>query len=360
MTRSLQAVTCRRPSAPESAADRRRLGPETSPGAAPTGVEDHPRSAAGFPSSPQAAPAGLLAVADVADARYRQPQPRASLDPVVTGNGDRPRFESFSGCGGGVYARLGVLTPGPAGGPPARVTATAVELAKQVGALLASAGDDIAEFEWALDGLVRHAYRDPDALREALAPVVARRWWATADDSHWPRLDTLFGGPRHGVLDTRAGLDLLLATLHDKVRTAALLDAVRPGPGEHECPHGGLSRVLDARLREVAYRLRTEPLPLLLATPTRSTGLLEPEDLVARLAEYRRLDARVCATDFAQALLRVRTDDRTAAGDAARRAWALGTREGARLARRLSTADPGGRTGARWPRAAPVSEAVAA
>lgn len=58
---------------------------------------------------------GLLAVADVAAARYHQPLLRASLDPVVTGNGDRLRFESFSGCGG-VYARLDVLAPGLDGG----------------------------------------------------------------------------------------------------------------------------------------------------------------------------------------------------------------------------------------------------
>ncbi|MFI8241675.1 SWIM zinc finger family protein [Streptomyces sp. NPDC085866] len=115
MTRSLQAVAYRRPSALESAADGRRLGLETSRGATPTGVQDHPRFFAGFLTSPQIAAAALLAVADVAAARYYQPQLRASLDPVVTGNGDRLRFESFSGCGG-VYARLDVLTPGLDGG----------------------------------------------------------------------------------------------------------------------------------------------------------------------------------------------------------------------------------------------------
>lgn len=53
----------------------------------------------------------MLAVADVASARYYQRTLRASLDPVVTGNGDRLRFESFSGCCG-VYARLDVLPDG--------------------------------------------------------------------------------------------------------------------------------------------------------------------------------------------------------------------------------------------------------
>lgn len=111
MTRSTQAVTYRRPSALESAAGARQLGLETSRGATPSGPRDHPRFFAGFLTAPQVASAGLLAVADVAAARYYQRQLRASLDPVVTGSGDRLRFESFSGCGG-VYARLDVLAQG--------------------------------------------------------------------------------------------------------------------------------------------------------------------------------------------------------------------------------------------------------
>ncbi|MGI5406701.1 SWIM zinc finger family protein [Streptomyces chartreusis] len=115
MTRSLQAVAYRRPSVLESAAGRQLLGLETSRGATPMGVKDHPQFFAGFLTSPQVASAALLAVADVAAARYYQQQLRASLDPVVTGNGDRLRFESFSGCCG-VYARLDVLEPGLDGG----------------------------------------------------------------------------------------------------------------------------------------------------------------------------------------------------------------------------------------------------
>jgi len=115
MTRSLQAVAYTRPSTLESAPGGRRLGLETSRGATPRGVVDHPRFFAGFLTSPQVASAGLLAVADVAGARYYQQQLRSSLDPVVTGNGDRLRFESFSGCGG-VYARLDVLEAGLDGG----------------------------------------------------------------------------------------------------------------------------------------------------------------------------------------------------------------------------------------------------
>lgn len=73
------------------------------------GEEAHPRFFQGFLSHPQVASAGLLCVADVAAARYDQPQRSGYCDPVVTGNGDRLRFESFSGCCG-VYARLDMLS----------------------------------------------------------------------------------------------------------------------------------------------------------------------------------------------------------------------------------------------------------
>ncbi|MFG2886460.1 DUF6493 family protein [Streptomyces sp. NPDC048297] len=241
-----------------------------------------------------------------------------------------------AGAGSEMYVE--VLPPVPEPVRLAPAPRTAAEVAEEVGALLASDGD-VAVFERALDGLVRHAYQDPEALREALAPVIATRWWASEGHVQWPRADDLFGNTR-GALDAREALDLLLATVHGTVRTATLHDAVRRGPGGHECPHSPLARAFDARLREVAYRLRTDPMPLLLATPTWSTGLLEPDELVARLAEYRRLDARVSATDFAQALLRVRREDRAAAEEAARRARALGSPEGARLARWLSADNP--------------------
>ncbi|MFD6415934.1 SWIM zinc finger family protein [Streptomyces sp. NPDC060194] len=102
-----------RPSALTStgAGTARTLGLETAGGLTPTGPEAHPQFFAGFLSAPQAAARALLAVADVAAARYYRRDRPASLDPVVTGNGDRLRFESFSGCCG-VYARLDVLPDG--------------------------------------------------------------------------------------------------------------------------------------------------------------------------------------------------------------------------------------------------------
>ncbi|MFF7077728.1 SWIM zinc finger family protein [Streptomyces lavendulae] len=111
MTRTAHTFAYARPSALTAAGTGQALGLETAGGLTPSGAEAHPRFFAGFLGAPQAAARALLAVADVAAARYYRRTLRASLDPVVTGNGDRLRFESFSGCCG-VYARLDVLPEG--------------------------------------------------------------------------------------------------------------------------------------------------------------------------------------------------------------------------------------------------------
>ncbi|UXY26201.1 DUF7824 domain-containing protein [Streptomyces sp. HUAS TT20] len=231
-----------------------------------------------------------------------------------------------------------VLPPAP---EPVRLAAapeSAVELAEEVSALLA-AGGDVATFERALDGLVRQAHQNLDALLEALEPVIVRRHWHTAEPGQWHHADSYFNSYNdlHGTEDA---LDLLLATLRGGMKTSTLHHALQNGSNSPGCLHVGLSEVFDSRLWEVAYRLRTDPLPLLLSTPTWSTGLLEPDELVDRLGTYRRLGARVAAADFAQALLRVRRADRPVATAAARRAAALGTAEGDRLARWLSKQGP--------------------
>ncbi|MFD4137409.1 SWIM zinc finger family protein [Streptomyces sp. NPDC058572] len=111
MTRSVQALAYARASALVSSQGGRRLGLESAGGTTPQGAKAHPHFFSGFVTSAQATARGLLAVADVAAARYDERTGRPVLDPVVTGNGDRLRFESFSGCGG-VYARLDVLPEG--------------------------------------------------------------------------------------------------------------------------------------------------------------------------------------------------------------------------------------------------------
>ncbi|WP_432172282.1 DUF7824 domain-containing protein [Streptomyces sp. Tue6028] len=263
------------------------------------------------------------------DARERIAELAAELSP-----GPRARAERLLGAGvvdstPEVHAE--VLPPVPERSRLAPAPGSAVEVAEEVGALLASGGD-VATFERALDGLVRHAHDDREAVLEALRPAVARRWWLDSDvsDTH---VDRYFR-------ESPYGLEVVLAALLGRVRTATLHAAVQQRSDRGDCPHRALSRAFDARLWEVAHRIRTDPLPFLLATPSWSTGLLEPDELVARLAEYRRLDARPGAADFAQALLRVRRDDDGAPVAAAARARALGTPEGYRLAQWLTAQGP--------------------
>ena len=88
-----------------------KLDLQTSGGRTPVGTEIHPHFFTGFLTCPEESARALLAVADVAAARYYRPRSPTSLDPVITANGDRLRFESFSGCCG-VYARYDVLESG--------------------------------------------------------------------------------------------------------------------------------------------------------------------------------------------------------------------------------------------------------
>lgn len=85
----------------------------TSGGRTAAGPATHPVFFDGFLGHPEQAAAALLAVAKVARTRfYTPPGMLAAIlraaDPVVTSNGDRLRFESFSACCG-VYARYDAL-----------------------------------------------------------------------------------------------------------------------------------------------------------------------------------------------------------------------------------------------------------
>jgi hypothetical protein len=79
----------------------------TSGGVTEAGPTAHPYFFAGFLADPGPAAQALLACAAIARARYHMASSALAslLDPVVTCNTDRLRFESFSGCCG-VHARL--------------------------------------------------------------------------------------------------------------------------------------------------------------------------------------------------------------------------------------------------------------
>ncbi len=107
----------------------------TSGGVTEAGPALHPYFFRGFLTDPASAAQALLATAAVARANYVAPLRTFTLDPVVTSNTDRLRFESFSGCCG-VHARLDLL-PAALDGEPATSGTTNVDFNPGMRAALA-------------------------------------------------------------------------------------------------------------------------------------------------------------------------------------------------------------------------------
>lgn len=108
-----QTYTYVRPSGLTFGEGRADLRLATSGGRNLAGPTAHPVFFDGFLGHPEQAAAALLAVAKVARTRFYVPPGMLAAilraaDPVVTSNGDRLRFESFSACCG-VYARYDAL-----------------------------------------------------------------------------------------------------------------------------------------------------------------------------------------------------------------------------------------------------------
>ncbi|WP_406859530.1 DUF6493 family protein [Streptomyces sp. HUAS MG47] len=180
-----------------------------------------------------------------------------------------------------------------------------------------------------LDGLVRHAARDRGAVAEAVRGLVADAWWLMEG---YPHRDSYFRHSAHG-------LEVVLAALLGRV-PQEFLDAGRARQHVHpDCARHVLEAVVEQRLWEIADLIGTPALPFLLAMPTWHTGAVDADELVERLRLYRDAGCEPAPADFAQALLRVRRTDPTAAG-AAHAAAALGTEAGDRLAQWLSGAAP--------------------
>ncbi|GLV87559.1 hypothetical protein Slala03_72480 [Streptomyces lavendulae subsp. lavendulae] len=207
-----------------------------------------------------------------------------------------------------------ILPPPPVQVPVAPAPETVAETVELVAALVNSRTVELDEFERALDGLVRHSRRDRAALADALGPALAGRWWLDPEES------------RYYIPSVQLpGLEQVAAAV---LGAGPTREVHRPHVSRRsDCHHTGLRLAHHARLTEVARRITDRPLPFLLATPTAQTGSLDPEVLVARLAEYHRLGESPAPADFAQALLRVRRDPAAVPGAAA-----LGTPEGDRLA----------------------------
>jgi SWIM zinc finger len=120
------------------AGERSELLLETSGGLTEAGPAAHPYLFNAFLTDPGPAAQGMLACAAVARARYHVSNIVIAgfrADPVVTSNGDRLRFESFSRCCG-VHARLDLL-PSALDEPPVTAGTTNVDFNEPMRAALA-------------------------------------------------------------------------------------------------------------------------------------------------------------------------------------------------------------------------------
>ncbi|GGV01260.1 hypothetical protein GCM10010275_45340 [Streptomyces litmocidini] len=210
-----------------------------------------------------------------------------------------------------------ILPPVPEAQRLAPPATTVEELVAQL--VAGRLSEEPAAFERALDGLVRHAHRDRAAVVEAVREAFPR-----------PRWEQEVHSSTHGT----PGIHVVLAGLSGLLDPALVAFRRTRGPGSDLCLHRALSGVLDARLWEAAELVGTDALPFLLATPTWSTGAIDPRVLVERLREYRDAGVEPAPADLAQALLRVGRAG-PSAGRAAGEAAALGTPAGRRLAARL-------------------------
>lgn len=163
---------------------------------------------------------------------------------------------------------------------PADVAAAAEEL-------IAGDGGSPAAYEALLDAVVRAAGRDRAALAAALRPVAEA--WAGVRRPRTPAAGRL------------------LAVVRSAAEPPAERDPVGGDvrPWLETCAHEAVHLVLGERIAELcAWLRRGVAVPMLLATPSRADGAVDPRELVMRLTEYEQAGVRPGAADLGQALLR--------------------------------------------------------
>ncbi|MET8829555.1 DUF6493 family protein [Streptomyces sp. NPDC004610] len=214
-------------------------------------------------------------------------------------------------------------TPAPLPPPPHSAAEFAAEFAAVLAADLRNRATS-GPYEWALDGMVRMAHQDREALAKALEPVAQRH------DDWLNRINWRM----HGGF----GLLPLLAAVTGRIDAGDIRKA-RRATAHKDCPHARFSAPWRHRLAELSHLMATGSVPpFLLSTPSRDSGELHPEALLHRLDTYRAQGADPAPVDFDTALLRLRHPADPAAHIT--RARALGTPEGHRLADWLATPPP--------------------
>ncbi|MET8048287.1 DUF6493 family protein [Streptosporangium sp. NPDC005286] len=226
------------------------------------------------------------------------------------------------------------FVPGTLPAPPPATAFPVPRTPQQVVALYGK--KDWVEAEGFLGGFVRLAAEDPGGLRDALAAHPARQptqgsWtspecWGAAIVAEFvdPGAEPLPDGLASPE-ETRSGCGIRPAGPRPESPWTRL-----PGRDEVCAPEWLVLR----RHAEILVALKEGVLPpLLLATPTLSTGHLDPVELVARIEELEAAGVEPLPADLAQALLRL---PRTADPAAVTRAAALTSAAGREAARRLA------------------------
>jgi hypothetical protein len=214
------------------------------------------------------------------------------------------------------------------------------ELATEAAALLVPARRNVTvdpvRFERVLAGLVALSCRDRTALR-GVTPMAKGTLTVQNGDAldwdHWGDWKSEFTELRLAMFAAGLPTSATVATPFPEPATFTgdwhwreKLDQLY---GRSSRWRGERQGMLRLRLREISIGVVHAPRPMLVATPTGSTGLLDPEVLLERLTTAAQGGWEPWPHDLTQALLRL-----PATGDDAvvSRASALGTAAGARLA----------------------------
>ncbi|GGT01775.1 hypothetical protein GCM10010156_69640 [Planobispora rosea] len=280
---------------------------------------------------PRRADDALAAVAAVFGIGPRDLQERAvRLALKLAGRAGEPGRQAVRAAAdelpGDLRERLGTafrLPGAPERTPPAlpaftagtRPLAAVESVDELVGLVTAARGQ--MEIERLVGGLVTLVHRDREAVRAAVEPVLR---------GHWPSL--FDGSAAYGF----GGMDdpHLLAARAALAAVAPQVSGELRGRLPSYPARGPMPDVLTVlRLREAVVALESAAVPVLLATPTASTGHVDPDTLVARMERLEAAGTPPLAADFQQALVRLPREIDPAAAVRARR---LSTSDGRALA----------------------------